>query len=231
MGQHTQRVGVRRTRTGLLALTSAAIIGINIIGVNTLGSGPAAAGPASVESGGSEVSRNDGLAPIAEVALRDLQLIRSGDAGATTDYEGLRTAIATEIARRVDIDPARMIQAWEAADPAHQAALMAAFTQLGVPYRRMASKPGVGLDCSGLTTFAWGAAGVTLTRQSGAQIKAASPRSHETAMAGDLVYYPGHVMMYLGVDNTIIHSPYTGRRVEVDRFSTRKSVKFGNPIG
>jgi cell wall-associated NlpC family hydrolase len=148
-----------------------------------------------------------------------------------TQYQAVRDQIATELANRLGIDPMQMITAWQNADIAHQLALMGAFTQLGVPYRRNTSKPGEGFDCSGLTTYAWGVAGTTLTRQSGAQIRNASARTRDTAMAGDLVYYPGHVMMWLGVDNAIVHSPYTGRNVEVDFTSKRRSVRFGNPIG
>ena len=60
------------------------------------------------------------------------------------------------------------------------------------------SKPGVGFDCSGLTTYAWGGPASSSHRQSGSQI---STRRHATdaAEAGDLVQYPGHVMMWLGV--------------------------------
>ena len=90
---------------------------------------------------------------------------------------------------------------------------------------------GEGFDCSGLTTYAWGVAGKTLTRQSAAQIRSAAKRTAETAMAGDLLYYPGHVMLWLGVDNAIVHAPYTGRNVEVDTVTKRHSARFGNPIG
>ena len=113
----------------------------------------------------------------------------------------------------------------------HQRAVLAAMSQVGVPYRTNTSKEGVGFDCSGLTTYAWGRAGVTLVRQSGSQIKAAAPVDRSTAKAGDLVYYPGHVMMYLGVGDAIIHSVQTGRTVEIDTISGRKtgSVRFGDP--
>ena len=37
-----------------------------------------------------------------------------------------------------------------------------ALTQVGVPYHRNTSKVGVGFDCSGLTTYAWGQSGVEL---------------------------------------------------------------------
>jgi len=68
-------------------------------------------------------------------------------------------------------------------------------------------------------------------RQSGSQIKAAAPVDRSTAKAGDLVYYPGHVMIYLGVGDAIIHSVQTGRTVEIDTISGRKSgsVRFGDP--
>jgi hypothetical protein len=60
-----------------------------------------------------------------------------------------------------------------------------------------------------------------------------APRTIDTAQAGDLAYYPGHVMIWLGVDNLIVHAPQPGRDVEVGDISDRrvKRTKFGNPIG
>ena len=226
MGQQENRTVRVRRKIGMIALAGATCLGGTALAVT-----PVAAAPSAVASS-KPVIRNDGLAPVAVSALQKLQsYITGADPAVLQEYVGIRDAIATEIANRVAVDPARMIAAWQNADYTHQAALMAAFTQLGVPYRRIQSKPGVGFDCSGLTTYAYGVAGVTLTRQSAAQIRAAAARTNETAMAGDLMYYPGHVMMYLGVDRTIVHAPYTGRTVEVDTLSSKKSVKFGNPLG
>ena len=122
---------------------------------------------------------------------------------------------------------------WSTADSNHQVALLAAFTQLGTKYRRNASTPGVAFDCSGLTSWAWGQAGTQLFRQSRTQIRSSEPVTRETAQAGDLVYYPGHVMMYLGVDNAIIHAPFTGRNIELGFVSKRKadSALYGDPAG
>ena len=53
-------------------------------------------------------------------------------------------------------------------------------------------------------------------------------RDRESAKAGDLAYYPGHVMLYLGVDDAVVHSVQTGRTVEVDTMR-RGSVRFGDP--
>ena len=62
--------------------------------------------------------------------------------------------------------------------------------------------------------------------------RAATRVDRDEASAGDLVHYPGHVMMYLGVGDAVVHSVHTGRTVEIDTISkTRASrVIFGNPI-
>ena len=213
-----------RSRLGIVAVVGATCFGA----IATAGSS-ATAGPAAVES---RVREDDPVGDIAITALSDLQSYQAtGDQSTLAQYGILRDGIATALAGRLGVDPSRMISAWQAADLSHQMALMAAFTQLGVPYHSMMSKANEGFDCSGLTTYSWGIAGVTLTRQSGAQIRAAAARTQATAMAGDLVYYPGHVMLWLGVDQTIVHAPYTGRNVEVDTVTKRRSLRFGNPIG
>lgn len=152
--------------------------------------------------------------------------LRSFDA-----YYGELDSIADQIAVRLPVDPARLRAAWRSADVDHQKALLAALSQLGVPYRHNVSKEGIGFDCSGLTTYAWGRAGFTLTRQSRAQINAAVSRTATTAQAGDLMFYPGHVMMYLGIDHAIVHAPESGRNVEVGFLNQRrvKTIRFGDP--
>ena len=106
-------------------------------------------------------------------------------------------------------------------------AMQAAGSVLGHPYRWGGSSPG-GFDCSGLTTYAWAGAGVDLYRQSGSQISQSTRLSKDEAKAGDLVHYSGHVMLYLGVDDAIVHSVQTGRTVEIDTIR-RGSVTFGDP--
>lgn len=149
----------------------------------------------------------------------------------SAEYVTARQAVATEVGARLAIDPIRFVAAWSAADADHQVALMAALSQIGTPYKRRMSVPGVGFDCSGLTTYAWAQAGFALPRNSTAQIRAAEPRDIFSAQAGDLVRYPGHVMMWLGVDRAIVHSPQTGRRVEVVSLSERRfdASKLGDP--
>jgi cell wall-associated NlpC family hydrolase len=154
----------------------------------------------------------------------------SGSPEALAAFGNARAQIATLVGNELGLDPALFVSAWESTDLVHQTALMGALSQVGVPYRKMA-KPGVGFDCSGLTSYAWSVAGRTIPRSSGTQIKAAERVTAETAVAGDLVYYPGHVSMYLGVPGTMVHSPYPGRNVEVDFISERRidTVLYGNP--
>ena len=146
-------------------------------------------------------------------------------------YVALRTQVATLVAKRLSISVSGLGEAWARADAEHQIAVLAAVSQLGVPYRRFAMQPGVALDCSGLTTFAWGEAGFSIERNSTQQIRSAEPRNIWTAQAGDLVRYPGHIMMWLGSGFGVIHSPEPGRSVELKILgssSLRRST-FGDP--
>ena len=95
------------------------------------------------------------------------------------------------------------------------------------------SKPGGGFDCSGLVLFAYGQAGIGLPRSSHDQIRAATQIDRADLEPGDLVYYPGHVSMYLGVGDAIVHSPNSGNHVEITFMSPRKmsSIVFGDPTG
>ncbi len=157
--------------------------------------------------------------------------VATDDAAAYRSFVWLRTQTAQYAAIELGYAEAEMVEAWAATPLDHQRAVLAAMTQVGVPYRTNSSKAGVGFDCSGLTTYAWSKAGVSLERQSGAQIRNAAGLDRSAAKAGDLVQYPGHVMMYLGVGDAIIHSVMSGRTVELDTINGRRtnSVRFGDP--
>jgi cell wall-associated NlpC family hydrolase len=133
------------------------------------------------------------------------------------------TATALRVRRRV------MVTRWVAASRRHQVAVLAALSQLGAPYRPYTSDPKVGFDCSGLTSWAWRRAGVTIPRSSADQIAAAAPRRRATAHAGDLVYYPGHISMYLGMADAIVHASDPQDDVELSFIS--RTVRWGNPTG
>jgi cell wall-associated NlpC family hydrolase len=175
--------------------------------------------------------------PVAMAAYQALDQLRQDsmrfDRGQelSATYVRLRREVAELIADRLLLNADELEAAWADSDINHQTALIAALTQVGVPYKRFAMKPGVGFDCSGLTSFAWSQAGFSIPHNSTRQIRAADPRTHDTAQAGDLLRYPGHVMMWLGVGQAVIHSPQPRQFVEVKILNTRsmKRSTFGDP--
>jgi cell wall-associated NlpC family hydrolase len=79
-----------------------------------------------------------------------------------------------------------------------------ALTQLGVPYDWGGTTPGVGLDCSGLTQWAYSEAGLNLPRLAQEQ-DVGAPVSAGDLRPGDLAVWDGHVAMIVG-NNTMIEA-------------------------
>lgn len=110
-------------------------------------------------------------------------------------------------------------------------ALAAAQGQLGVPYRFAASSPGVAFDCSGLTKYAWGKAGVSLPHQSAQQYAVTPHVPKDQAQPGDLIFYHspiGHVGIYLG-GGSLIHAPASGDVVKISTVNWSKVVGVARP--
>jgi len=116
---------------------------------------------------------------------------------------------------------------------AGQRAVAFAESQIGVPYVWGAESPGSGFDCSGLTQWAWGQAGVSLGgHYSGAQFNATTPVPLSGLEPGDLLFWgPGgseHVAMYVG-GGTVIQAPHTGSVVGYQSLSAM--IGWGNFAG
>lgn len=101
----------------------------------------------------------------------------------------------------------------------------AALSQIGTPYRYGGNQPGRGLDCSGLTYFAHGRAGVQIPRTSREQRRGARPVKVKALRPGDMVFF--------GQDGVVDH---VGLMVDRERFvhastSKRKVImaRFGTP--
>lgn len=110
-------------------------------------------------------------------------------------------------------------------------AVAAAYSQLGVPYKFATSSPGVNFDCSGLTKYAWGRAGVSLPHQSRAQFAGVPHVSKAEVQPGDLIFYYspiGHVGIYIG-NGQLIHAPQTGDVVKISNVNWGKVVGIGRP--
>jgi cell wall-associated NlpC family hydrolase len=177
-------------------------------------------------------SHDDPVADAAALALVDLQASLDPQAtDAPAAYSADVAALAGLVSPLTASPPEAFVAAWSAAGATRMTVVLSALAQAGVSYRHNASSPGVGFDCSGLTMYAWGQVGVELAHQDQAQIAASAPRTWDTALAGDLVDYPGHVMMYLGAGQAIVHAPHSGTVVSVREYGGRRSVRLGSPIG
>ena len=97
-----------------------------------------------------------------------------------------------------------------------QIAIQVAKEQLGKPYVWAAAGPD-SFDCSGLTMYAYGKAGIALSHYTGAQWHEGRHVSQSELQPGDLVFFGadlGHMGMYLG-SGQFIHAPHTGDVVKI----------------
>jgi len=105
-------------------------------------------------------------------------------------------------------------------------AVRTALAQVGDMYGVGDSGPDT-FDCSGLTMYAYAAAGVTLPHSSLAQSRMGAPVSRADLQPGDLVFFyspVSHVGMYIG-NGQMVHSSVTGKPVAVT------SVDKGGYVG
>lgn len=97
---------------------------------------------------------------------------------------------------------------------AGQKILDAAQTRVGSPYAWGATGPN-SFDCSGLTSWAYQQAGISIPRTSQAQIGGGAQVAKSDLQPGDIVaFYSGasHVGIYAG-NGQVVHAPYSGTSV------------------
>ncbi|MFD8375317.1 transglycosylase SLT domain-containing protein [Streptomyces sp. NPDC059688] len=92
-----------------------------------------------------------------------------------------------------------------------------------------------GFDCSGLTLYAYGKAGIPLPRTAAQQYAASEPLTPGQARPGDLVFYGSnpasihHVGIYVG-GGWMIDAPRPGTRVKFDRLDVMSDLySFARP--
>lgn len=96
-------------------------------------------------------------------------------------------------------------------------ALAAAQTKIGAPYVWGATGPS-SFDCSGLTSWAYGQAGVSLDRTSEAQANNGTRIGRSELKPGDLVLFYGdlhHIGLYAG-NGQVLHAPKPGANVRYE---------------
>jgi cell wall-associated NlpC family hydrolase len=88
--------------------------------------------------------------------------------------------------------------------------------QRGKPYVWAASGPG-SFDCSGLTSYAFRVAGISLPHSSAMQSKMGQSVSRDQLQPGDLIFFyspVSHVGIYIG-NGQMVHAPTSGDVVKV----------------
>lgn len=141
-------------------------------------------------------------------------------------------------------------------DAQREAVVQAALGKLGLPYIYGGNDPDVGLDCSGLTQYAYKQIGVELPRTAQGQYDLVDSLGNMVTdpsqlRRGDLVFYGRwvtttvtdengvehevkkaiitHVTIYLGHDE-MIHEPHPGDVCKISPFRTQGFIGGGSPV-
>jgi cell wall-associated NlpC family hydrolase len=96
--------------------------------------------------------------------------------------------------------------------------------QVGTPYRYGGNEPGRGLDCSGLTHYAYRSAGVRIPRSSRDQHRGARPVKAKSLRPGDLVFFhEGAGVNHVGLmvdGQRFVHASTSAHKVALARIDT-----------
>jgi hypothetical protein len=227
---HTELVSAKLTRSpkpwsSSLRVLFSLLLSLVVSGVFVLGS-------ASSAEAKTLRLQDRSIAELATSALDALAVWREDESPAHyVDYLEGRDLVARQIASELQIDSADLENVWLDLPLVRQVVILTAIAQVGIKYRNLGKNPADGFDCSGLTGYAWQTAGVFLGHNSRGQYQAAKKISADEAQAGDLIWYPGHIMMYLGASNVVVHAPRTGRNVEIRQMvaSRTRTAKYARP--
>ena len=101
-----------------------------------------------------------------------------------------------------------------------------ALRYVGNPYVSGGTSLTNGADCSGFTQAVFRNFGISIPRTSDSQGRGGREVSYSEAQAGDIIYYGGHVAIYLG-GGRIVHAstPATGIKTENALYRSIRSVR------
>ncbi len=120
--------------------------------------------------------------------------------------------------KRLPRNPLQAINPKNIPDSAAGEAIIMAMAQLGAAYQRGGSSMSSGFDCSGLTSYVYRKADITLPRTARDQYAFTARVAKAQLKPGDLLFFKirsrkiDHVGIYVG-DDTFIHAPKPGERV------------------
>lgn len=157
--------------------------------------------------------------------------------------DAARAALAAQEAQAAQIRAAQLAAAKSSSAASHVAvptvlpgssraatALSVAIAQIGKPYVWAAAGPN-SFDCSGLTMFAYRAAGVSLSHSAADQYASNPHVSRDQLQPGDLVFFGSpihHVGMYVG-GGMMVDAPETGENVQVQSMMRSDYVGASRP--
>ena len=163
----------------------------------------AAAARRAAEARAAELARQQQLAAAAATALASQSLTPAATTPAAEHYSGNAAQIAIQVAKE----------------------------QLGKPYVWGAAGPD-SFDCSGLTMYAYGKAGIALPHYTGDQWNQGRHVSESELQPGDLIFFEanlGHMGMYLG-GGQFIHAPHTGDVVKISPLSDWYQQEYAGAV-
>jgi cell wall-associated NlpC family hydrolase len=162
----------------------------------------------------------DGAATAAQATLQDITAKQAGLSAEIADYQAQYDALSArqqQVVIEQHSGPVLQAPAAVVADTkSAQAAVDTALAQLGDPYVWGAGGPDA-FDCSGLTQYAYAAAGIALPHSSLAQSQMGTAVSRADLQPGDLVFFytpVSHVGMYIG-NGQMVHASTAGQPVIV----------------
>lgn len=176
----------------------------------------------------------------AQATADQIAAARATAQATTAQEESTLHSISGEIANLVAAQQAaqraNLVGAGFANPPANGAgavAVRAAESQIGAPYQWGAEDPGHGFDCSGLTQWAWGQAGVHIPRTADDQYLSTARVPLADMEPGDLVFwgsggYAEHVGIYVG-NGDVVHAPSSGQDVQVQPIWSNGLMGAGRP--
>jgi cell wall-associated NlpC family hydrolase len=146
-------------------------------------------------------------------------------------YDALSAPQQEEVARAHGGQAVAVPSGVIAPSAAAQAAVDTALAQVGDPYVWGAGGPDA-FDCSGLTQYAYSAAGVSLPHSSRSQSQMGAPVSVGDLQPGDLLFYyspTSHVAMYVG-NGQMVHASTSGKPVQVVSFNSMSGFTHARRI-